>query len=228
MDAFMLLIIACIVCCILAALVAVSYFVLTKPPPAQAPLLSDAQVKALMSKYNDATSLPIPYSNVLDYSLGHTGHVITPGVPPGSLSIQGCNNYCNGTNGCHGFQYNASTQSCELLSNVSNTFFTYDQGWNLFVTGTMPNNALGQQISNQGFSADPSQKKGPIVGATTYDACVPYCFSNASSCSGFSVSGSGCTLFSDISVQVPDTTSNSWKVVPITFGHGLSPAPSPT
>jgi PAN domain len=228
MQLFTAGLVLCVVFAVLSALVAVAYIVLNKKVQPKAPLLSSAQVQDLMDRYNDAASLPVQYSNVFDYSLQHTSHVMNPRVPSNTLNIYGCNNYCNGTRGCQGFQFNSSTNTCELLSNVGNTFYTYDQGWNLFVTGTVADNALGSQISSQGFSTDPSKKKGPISDATTYDACVPYCFSNATSCTGFSISSSGCTLFAETSVQVPDSTSNSWKVVPVTHGNGLSPAPAPS
>jgi len=227
MEPITVLLVLCVIFAVLGALVAVAYIVLNKPVQPEAPLLSASQVQELMNKYNSAASLPVHYSNVLNYSLEHEGHVMKPGVPPNTLNIYGCNNYCNGTAGCQGFQFNATTNTCELLSNVGNTFYTYDQGWNLFVTGTVADNAMDSQISSQGFSADPSKKKGPIVDATTYEECVPYCFSNATTCSGFSISSSGCTLFSDVSVQVPDSTSNSWKLGPIQHGSGLS-APSPS
>lgn len=222
----MLIVVACIVCCVMAALVAVAYFVLTKPPPKQAPLLSTTMVKDLMEKYNNIASAPVQYSNILGYSIGHAGHVITPAIPPNTLNIQGCNNYCNGTSDCQGFQFNSITNTCEILSNVANTFYSFDQGWNLFVTGNVSNDGLGSKIQSQGFSADPSKKHGPIASATTYDACVPYCFSNASSCKGFSISSHGCTLFDDVSTQIIDASSDSWKVVPVIHGTGLS-APSP-
>ena len=220
-----LVIAAIVIVFVLSAVVAVAYFVLNKPIKSEAPLISDTQIQALMAKYNDVASLPVQYSNILGYSLGHTGHVMAPPLS-GSITIRGCNNYCNGTTGCQGFQYNASTSTCELLSNVSNTFYTSDPGWNLFVTGTHADSAMGAEETGVGYS---TAGVPPLVGITTYDDCLPYCFSNAHTCKGMSISPSGCDLLSTGATQVASAGTNSWQVVNnLAFGQGLPLATSPS
>ena len=211
----------------LLAMVYVADMIINKPVEKKAPLLSDATIQALMAKYNKAATAPVAYSNILDYSLGHAnGYVITPGIPPGSLSINDCNTMCNGTPGCKGFQYNEATKACELLSNVSNTYFINDAGWNIFVSGTPPSKALTSVGVGQGFSATPSQKTAPIVGATTELTCAPYCLSNASTCAGFSISPSGCVLYADVSTPLQDATATSFKLTDVVHGQGLPPSSS--
>jgi len=223
----MLLVIACIVSSVLAALVGVAYFVLNKPVKEEAPLLSRADIMALASKFNTASSRPVPYSNVLGYSLGHGGHVLSPPGPiAGSLSIRGCNNLCNGTPTCKGFQFNSTTSTCELLSNIANTYYTYDQGWNLFVTGTVADIAMGAEQPGMGYSTS-----APVItGATTYEKCAPYCFSNLSSCKGMSISPSGCGLLAVGAISAQSAGTSSWQTTQITHGNGLpsSPAPAPS
>ena len=224
MDPLILIVVACVVSCVLAALIAVAYFVVNKPVEAKAALLSSADLAALVTKFNTATSQPVPYSNILDYSLQHGGHVIESPIT-GGLTIRGCNNLCNGTKGCQGFQFNATSETCELLSNVANTFLSYDQGWNIFVRGTVPDFAMGPEQPNIGYS---SGGGAPLTDATTYDQCVPYCFSNASTCKGMSISPTGCNLIGTSSIFAASAGTNSWKVVQVTHGQGLSSSPSPS
>jgi len=206
----------------------VAYLIINKPVQPKAALLSDAAIKALMAKYDAAASEPVAYSNILDYSIGHgNGYIMPPLIPAGSLTIEQCNRMCNGTTGCQGFQYKTATSACELLSNVANTLFHADQGWNIFVSGNPPLKAVGTSIPGQGFAADASTKKGPIVGATTMEACAPYCLSNIDSCSGFTVSPLGCVLYSDVSVPLQDVTASSYRIDGVTHGEGL-PAASPS
>ena len=221
-----LIIVGIIVIFVLSAVVAVAYFVLNKPIQPQAQLISDAQVQALMNKYNNVASLPVQYSNIMGYSLGHTGHVMAPPLS-GSITLKGCNSYCNGTTGCQGFQYNASTSTCEILSNVANTFYTSDSGWNLFITGTQPSSAMGAEESGTSYS---TAGVPTITGVTTYDGCIPYCFSNVNTCQGMSIGPTGCDLLVTSTIPVLDSGTNSWRVVKnLSFGHqGTSSSPSPS
>jgi hypothetical protein len=222
MNPIILIVVVCVICAALVALVYVAYMQVNKPVKKEAPLLSDAQVSALMAKYTSATGTPVAYSNILNYSIGHVGHVLSPGIPPNSLNITQCNQVCNGTPECKGFQFNSVTNKCELLSNVANTFFSSDQNWNIFVPGDPPIKAVGPTMAAQGYSADPSKKKGPIVGVSTIDACIPYCFSNSQTCVGMTISSGGCSLFADTSTIIPDNGSNSWALTPVTHGQGLT------
>lgn len=220
-----LVIAACVIVFVLSAVVAVAYFVLNKPIKPQDQLISDAQVEALMAKYNSVASLPVQYSNILDYSLEHTGHVMAPPLS-GSITIRGCNNYCNGTTGCQGFQYNASTSTCEILSNVSNTFYTSDPGWNLFVKGTKPSSAMGAKEQGTSYS---TAGVATLTGIRTYDDCLPYCFSNAQTCQGMSIGPTGCDLLITSAIPTLDSGSDSWKVVKnLVFGRGLPTSSSPS
>jgi hypothetical protein len=228
MNPVIIIVIGCIVCSLLAGLLYVAYLIINKPVAPKAALISDAALQALMAKYDAAAATPVAYSNILDYSIGHgNGHIMPPLISPGSLTINQCNTMCNGTVGCQGFQYKTATSECELLSNVANTLFHADQGWNIFVSGNPPTSALGSSTPGQGFSADASKKMGPIVGATTMDACAPYCLSNIATCVGFTVSPSGCVLYGDVSVPLQDATASSYKVNTVVHGTGL-PASSPS
>jgi len=228
MNPIIIIVIGCIVCSLLAGLLYVAYLIINKPVAPKAALISDAALQALMAKYDAAASTPVAYSNILDYSIGHgNGHIMPPLISPGSLTINQCNTMCNGTAGCQGFQYKTVTSECELLSNVANTLFHADQGWNIFVSGNPPTSALGSSTPGQGFAADASKKKGPIVGATTMESCAPYCLSNIANCLGFTVSPSGCVLYADVSVPLQDVTASSYKVNTVVHGTGL-PASSPS
>ena len=228
MNPIIIIVIGCIVCSLLAGLLYVAYLIINKPVEPKAALISDAALQALMAKYDAAAASPLTYSNILDYSLGHgNGYIMPPLIPAGSLSINQCNTMCNGTAGCQGFQYKEVTKACELLSNVGNTLFHSDQGWNIFVSGNPPTSALGTSIPGQGFAADDSKKRGPIVGATTMESCAPYCLSNIANCLGFTVSPSGCVIYADVSVPLQDATASSYRLNPVTHGTGL-PASSPS
>lgn len=228
MNPVIIIVIGCIVCSLLAGLLYVAYLIINKPVQPRAALISDAALRALMAKYDAAATAPIAYSNIMDYSIGHgNGHVMPPLIPPGSLTIRQCNTMCNGTVGCQGFQYKSATSECELLSNVANTLFHADQGWNIFVAGNPPTKAIGSSIPGQGFTADASRKKGPIYGVTTMEACAPYCLSNIENCSGFTVSPLGCVLYSDVSTPLQDATAQSFRVETVMHGSGL-PASSPS
>jgi len=222
MSPLLLIIIACITCSAICAFLYVADLEINKPVAQPASILSDAQVQALVDKFNSQTSTPVPYSNVLNYSIGHIGHVMPPLLPANSVTIKQCNTLCNGTTGCQGFQFGSITNQCELLSNISNTFYSYDNGWNIFTSGNPPNNGLAAELVGTGYSADPSKKKGPIIGVNSFDNCASYCYSNAATCKGFSINASGCTLFSDTTVSVVDPSTNSWTVVPVNHGNGLT------
>lgn len=221
--------IGCIVCSLIAGLVATAYLIINKPIQPKAALISDAALQALVAKYDAAAEAPIAYSNILNYSLGHNnGFIIEPFIPAGSLTIRQCNTLCDGTKGCKGFQYKADTSECELLSNVGNTYFHADTGWNIFVSGNPPIKAIGPVTAGQGFSAEESKKKGPIVGATSMELCAPYCLSNASSCLGMTIAATGCTLYADVNTPLPDASATSYILTPVTHGTGLPPTtPAP-
>jgi len=222
MNPIIIIVIGCIVCSLLAGLLYTAYLIINKPVAPKAALISSAALQALMAKYDAAATAPVAYSNIMNYSLGHgNGHIMPPLIAPGSLTINQCNTMCNGTVGCQGFQYKTVTSECELLSNVANTLFHADQGWNIFVSGNPPLQALSDVNPGQGFSADASKKKGPIVAATTMEACAPYCLSNITNCSGFTVSPSGCVLYADVSVPLQDATASSYRVNTVVHGTGL-------
>ena len=216
-----LLLVACVVVYVLSALVGVAYFVLNKPLEQKAPLLSESDINDLMSKYSLASTTPVQYYDFQDYSLGHaptSGYVMAAAVTP--FPIQNCMNYCSGTDGCKGFQYQASTKTCEILSNVSNTYYTNDSGWHIFVQGNPPNNAL-QSISGSYLGATTN---GPFTGIGTA-TCDMMCHSNTS-CVGFNMSTHGCTLYSGtLGSTLADGTS-SWKTTSVQHGFGLT-SPSP-
>jgi hypothetical protein len=196
------IIVVVVACMLMALLGGVSYWVITKPVKDANPMFARADLNALMTQYQNADKTA-SYSNVADVRMASPGDgriMVTA-----ALDWTSCKALCGGTKGCNGFQTKAGT--CELLSNVGNTFAFTDTGTILTtVLNVTPQKAFDSALTNQGIIGfDLITTPG-----SSKEECAISCM-ETTNCKGFSLSTtSGCHLKSDVTNLLPDPTYTTY------------------